>query len=124
MFKPALLKNLSYIALVCCSVGILLAIYESIIYSSWIFYLSTLSWILLCYSSFLGTKLSTYELYDEDMKRLGIYIYGIIALFIVFFFFNFSLGFLPAVFLAITLHNQKKGFDTWMKEKEQTDLQN
>jgi len=81
-------------------------------------YLAILSWAMLLYSSFLGIKLSGYELYDEDRKRLGYCLYGIVILFFLFIFFNFSLGALPAIFIAITLHNQKRGFDTWMKEKE------
>jgi len=75
--------------------------------------------MLLTYSSWLGTKLSGYELYDEDMKKLGYYIYGILVLFVLYLVVNLSLGVLPAIFLAISLHNQKSGSDSWMKENKE-----
>lgn len=117
MFKPSTLKTLSYIALACCSLSLLLAVYTAVAFGQWQMYLSVISWSLLIYSSYLGTKLSTYELYDEDLKKLGYYIYGILLLFVLFLCLNLSLGILAAIFLAITLHNQKTGFDSWMREK-------
>jgi hypothetical protein len=117
MFKPSTLKTVSYIALVCCSLSLLLAIYGAVVVGQWQMYLSIVSWALLIYSSYLGTKLATYELYDEDIKKLGYYIYGILVVFVLFLCFNISLGVLLAIFLAITLHNQKTGFDSWMREK-------
>jgi hypothetical protein len=122
MFKPSTLKIVSYIALVCSVLGVLLAIAERAAVNSWTIYLTMISWGLLIYSSYLGTKLSTYELYDEDRKKLGYYIYGILVLFVLFLLFNLSLGILAAIFLAISLHNQKTGFDKWMKEKKSTDI--
>ncbi|HMG10496.1 MAG TPA: hypothetical protein VK609_18420 [Mucilaginibacter sp.] len=126
MFKPSILKTIAYIALVCCALGILFTIFEATVYHSWRSYLNIISWALLLYSSFLATRLSTYDLYEEDMKKLGLYIYGILVLFVLFLILNLSLGILPAIFLAIGLHNQKTGFDSWMKEskeKEETDKQ-
>ena len=119
MFKPATLKIVSLIALVCCSLGILFSIIIAITSPGMRTYLSVLSWVLLAYSSWLGTKLSGYELYEEDLKRLGYYVYGILVLFVLYLFINLSLGILPAIFLAISLHNQKRGFDNWMRENRE-----
>jgi ABC-type phosphate transport system permease subunit len=117
MFKPSTLKTISYIALVCCSLGVLFAILISIIEPGFRSYISILSWALLIYSSWLATRLSGYELYEEDLKTLGYYVYGILILFILYLLINLSLGILPAIFLAVKLHNQKTGFDSWMREK-------
>ncbi|MFD0767098.1 hypothetical protein ACFQZI_19730 [Mucilaginibacter lutimaris] len=118
MFKPSTLKIASYISLVCCLLGVLLLLFTLTYNNGYQIYLMLISWALLLYCSFLGIKLSGYELYDEDRKRLGYCLYGVMLLFVLFILFNFSLGLLPAIFITITLHNQKKGFDTWMKEKE------
>ncbi|MES2060910.1 MAG: hypothetical protein V4456_03265 [Bacteroidota bacterium] len=118
MFKPKTLKTASYIALICCILGIIILLFNLTIQNNYMLYLMIISWAMLLYSSFLGIKLSGYELYDEDRKRLGWCLYGVMILFVLFVLFNFSLGILPAIFIAITLHNQKKGFDSWMKEKE------
>ncbi|MBD1365252.1 hypothetical protein IDJ77_15660 [Mucilaginibacter sp. ZT4R22] len=119
MFKPSTLKTVSYIALVCCSLGVLFAILIAVIEPAFRSYISILSWSLLVYSSWLATKLSGYELYEEDLKSLGYYVYGILILFVLYLVVNLSLGILPAIFLAVKLHNQKTGFDSWMKEKEE-----
>jgi hypothetical protein len=81
-------------------------------------YIMAISWALLLYSSYLGIKLSKYELYDEDFKRLGISVYGIIVLFILFSFFNIGLGIIPACYITFRLHMQKSGMDTWAKENQ------
>jgi ABC-type phosphate transport system permease subunit len=117
MLKPSTLKTVSYIALVCCSLGVLFAILIALAQPDFRSYLSILSWALLIYSSWLATRLSGYELYDEDLKSLGYYIYGILILFVLYLVVNISLGILPAIFLAVKLHNQKTGFDSWMREK-------
>nr|WP_294943706.1 hypothetical protein [uncultured Mucilaginibacter sp.] len=120
MFKPSTLKTASYIALVCCSLGVLFAILIAFIETGFRSYISVLSWSLLIYSSWLATKLSAYELYEEDRKSLGYYVYGILILFVLYLVISISLGILPAIFLAIKLHNQKTGLDSWMREKEET----
>jgi hypothetical protein len=120
MLKPSVLKTISYIAMACCLLCTLFEVYEAYVIRTWILYLMTVSWILLAYASYLGTKLATYDLYEEDRKKLGLYIYGILALFVVFLFFNFAIGILPAIFLAIKLHNQKSGFDSWMRENSES----
>jgi len=84
-------------------------------------YIMAISWALLLYSSYLGIKLSKYELYDEDFKRLGISVYGIIVLFILFSFFNIGLGIIAACYIAFRLHMQKSGMDTWIKENQGQD---
>lgn len=118
MFRPSTLKTISYIALVCSVLGVLIAIVETRIISSWTIYASIISWGLLVYSSYLGTKLATYDLYEEDLKKLGYYVYGILILFVLFLLFNLSLGILVAIFLTIGLHIQKTGLDKWMREQE------
>lgn len=119
MFKPSTLKTVSYIALVCCSLGVLFAILVSLAAPDYRSYLSILSWALLIYSSWLAVRLSGYELYEEDRKSLGYYVYGIVILFLLYLAVNISLGILPAIFLAIKLHTQKTGLDSWMREQEE-----
>jgi hypothetical protein len=119
MFQPKVIKVLSYIALVCCSIGMILSAFALSVYHNFIMYMGIGIWILLLYSSYLGIKLSTYDLYDEDRKKLAIYILCILVVFILFMCVGFIISVLPALFLAIKLHNQKSGFDTWMKEQKE-----
>ena len=118
MFKPSTLKTLSYIALVCCSLGTLLAILIAVFAPGFREFISMLSWSLLIYSSWLATRLSVYDLYDEDRKILGYYVCGILVLFVLYLVISLSLGILPAIFLAVKLHNQKTGLDSWMRDQE------
>lgn len=120
MFKPSVLKPVSYVALVCCILGLLITLLAIIgLHSDFRFYLMMISWAMLLYSSYLAIKLSSYELYEEDMRKMGYLVYGIIVLFVLFMFFNLSLGILAAFYIMITLHNRKKGFDAWINEQNQ-----
>ncbi|WP_448699820.1 hypothetical protein ACFGVR_22135 [Mucilaginibacter sp. AW1-3] len=119
MFKPKVIKVAAYVAMVCSFLGIILSLLELKVFGTWNFYLVALTWIFLMYSSYLGIKLSTYaDLYDEDRRKLGLYIFCILALFILFLFVSLAVSVLPALFLAITLHNQKKGLDSWAAEQK------
>jgi len=116
MFKPSTLKTISTIAFVCCTISLAYSLYKAQTHG--VMYIMAISWALLLYSSYLGIKLSKYELYDEDFKRLGISVYGIIVLFILFSFFNIGLGIIPACYITFRLHMQKSGMDTWAKENQ------
>lgn len=118
MLKPSLFKTLSYISLVCCILGILVTVYAAALSGHFMFYIIAFSWLLLAYSSYLGTKLAGYELYEEDMRRLGYYIYGTLILFVLFIFINLTIGIVPAAFIAFKLHNQKRILDEWARENK------
>ncbi|OOQ59285.1 hypothetical protein [Mucilaginibacter pedocola] len=117
MLKPSTLKTVSYIALVCCVLGVILAILVALVEPDFRAYLSIISWALLIYSSWLATRLSTYDLYDEDRKELGYCVYGILVLFVLYLSVNISLGIIAAVYVTVRLHNQKRGLQAWMEEQ-------
>jgi predicted membrane channel-forming protein YqfA (hemolysin III family) len=116
MFKPQTLKTASYIALVCCILGTIFDLILIASYNQFQSYISLISWALLLYSSYLSIMLTKHDLYEEDFKRMGYYIYGILVLFVLFLIFNLSAGILPAAYIAYTLHIRKRGFDSYMNE--------
>lgn len=117
MYKPSTLRTVAYVALVCCILGTIISLLAIAYNGSWQLYVCTASWLLLCYSSFLGIRLATYDLYDDDFKRLGYYLYGILVLFVLFLCFSFFLGIFAAFYVAFQLHVQKTNMSSWMKEQ-------
>ena len=117
MFKPSVLKAVSYIALVCCAISLLFSLYQA--QKHGIMYVMAVSWAALLYSSYLGTRLAGYDLYEADIKRLGISVYGIVILFLLFSFLNIGIGIIPALYITFRLHMQKSGMDQWVSEQKE-----
>jgi predicted membrane protein len=113
MFKPKTIKAVSILAMILCIVGILISIIM-VKESNGSFFLGILSWLILLYASIVGFQLSSYKLYEEEYKKIGIRIYLIIVLFILFFFVGLIIGLGLAVILLSALWGLKHNYDDWV----------
>ena len=112
MFKPKTLKAFSIIAMILSVIGLLLSIILAK-QTSAIFFLGIVSWGILLWASFIAFRLSSYKLYDDEYKKVGIRIYLIIISFFLFLFVGLIIGIILSVFLLSTLWGLKKNYDEW-----------
>jgi multisubunit Na+/H+ antiporter MnhC subunit len=118
MFQKKTVKAFSIVAIVLSSLGILFSIVATLIVKSSIgtlvVIMGIVSWAILLWASIIGYQLcSSYELYDEEYKKVGIRIYAIIVAFVLFFFAGIIAGFAISVILLSTLWALKKNYDEW-----------
>jgi hypothetical protein len=117
MFQKSTVKAFSIVAIVLASIGLLLSVIGALFTEggtimAFIFGLGI--WVLLLWASILGYKLTTsYKLYDEEYKKVGIRIYAIIVAFILFFFVGVIVGLGIAVIILATLWGLKRNYDEW-----------
>ncbi|KAB7727358.1 hypothetical protein F5984_22300 [Rudanella paleaurantiibacter] len=119
MFKPKTLRALSVVAIIICIFSALLSLVIAI-GESGMAYVAVCSWATLAYASYCAMKLSGYDIYESDLRKLGWSIYILFAIFIAFLFIGLSVG--PLIALAITarLHFQKTTLEEWMRENPQS----
>ena len=115
MFKPKLLKTLSIIAIVICCLGALLGLVVALTADK-MAYLQVLSWALLAYASYCAMKLTGYDIYEEDLTKIGWSIYLLFIVFILFLFIGLSVGPIIAIVITARLHFQKTSIESWMKD--------
>jgi hypothetical protein len=118
MFQKKTVKAFSIVAIVLSSFGILLSIIAAIVIqkdlATLAFIIGIISWGILLWASIIGYRLcSSYKLYDEEYKKVGIRIYLIIVAFILFFFVGLIIGLALSVILLSTLWALKKNYDEW-----------
>lgn len=112
MFKPTTIRIFSVVAMVLSVVGLSLSLFLAKM-QSFMFILSIISWAILLWASYLGFRLSSYKLYEDEYKKVGIRIYLIIVTFFLFLFVGLVLGLLLSVVLLSTLWGLKKNYDEW-----------
>jgi hypothetical protein len=118
MYKRNTVKVFSIIAVILSIVGLLISILGICFlpqakYTLGLF-MGTVSWVLLLWASIIGYKLCTsYELYDDEYKKVAIRIYLIIVAFILFFFVGIGLGILLSAALLAALFGLKRNYDEW-----------
>jgi len=78
-----------------------------------LFFLGVLSWAILLWASYIGFRLSSYKLYEDEYKKVGIRIYLIIVAFVLFLFVGLIIGLLLSVLLLGTLWALKSNYDDW-----------
>jgi hypothetical protein len=108
MFKQSLLKVLAKLTIGICILGAGISFFISFkngcmkeaIYP-------LLSWGLLTYASYNALKLTQLDIYEEDLVKIGMSIYILFAIFILFLIMGFSLNPLVAVLMAGRLAWQK-----------------
>ena len=71
------------------------------------------SWALLLWASYIGFRLCSYKLYEEEYKKVGIRIYLIIVAFILFLFVGVMIGLILSVILLSALWALKSNYDDW-----------
>ncbi|MGI4875074.1 MAG: hypothetical protein ACRYFX_28300 [Janthinobacterium lividum] len=74
---------------------------------------SVLSRALLIWAAYLGYRLASYKLYEEEYKKVGIRIYLIILAFFVYLFLGGFVGLGLAVGVLATLWGLKRNYDEW-----------
>ncbi len=77
--------------------------------------LSIVSWALLLWAAYLGFRLTSYKLYEDEYKKVGFRIYAIIVAFIAFLFVGVTVGLVLAVVLLGALWGLKKNYDEWQQ---------
>ena len=118
MFQKKTVKAFSIVAIVLSSLGILFSFIATLVvqssFGTLAFIIGIISWAILLWASIIGYKLcSSYELYDEEYKKVGIRIYAIIIAFVLFFFAGIIAGLAISVILLSTLWALKKNYDEW-----------
>jgi len=115
MFTRKTLKILSIVAIIICGLGVLLSLFVALTVDK-MAYLQVLSWLILAYASFCAMKLTGYDIYEEDLIKIGWSIYALFVIFILFLFIGLSLGPVLALIIAARLHFQKTGIESWMRD--------
>ena len=126
MFKKTTVKAFSIVAIVLSIIGLLLSVLGSFFLTkvpaafNLVFFMGIVSWTILLWASVIGYKLCTsYNLYDDEYKKVGIRIYLVIVAFILFFFVGLVIGLVLAVILLSTLWGLKKNYDEWNSNNPQ-----
>ena len=112
MFKPSAIRTFSAIAIVLSVIGLLPSAIL-VQQSQFLFFLGIVSWGILTWAAVLGYRLSSYKLYDEEFKKVGIRIYLIILAFVLFLFVGLILGLLLSVYILGALWSLKRNYDEW-----------
>jgi len=112
MFKPKTIKAFSVVAIVLSIIGFLLSILL-VVKMGGLSFLGLISWAILLWASYIGYRLSSYKLYEDEYKKVGIRIYLVIAAFVLFFFVGFTIGIVLSVILLVSLWALKSNYDDW-----------
>ena len=115
MFQPNIIRAFSVAAVILSAFGLLISVILAIKGHALLF-MGVLSWGLLLWASWIGYKLSSYKLYVEEYKKVGIRIYLIIGAFFLFFFVGLMIGFILSVILLATLWGLKRNCDDWAEQ--------
>ena len=118
MFEKKTVKAFSIVAIVLSVLGLLLSLLATLVIhggkGTLAFLVGIISWALLLWASIIGYQLcSSYQLYEEEYKKVGLRIYAIIIAFILFFFVGLVLGLFISVVLLSTLWALKSNYDDW-----------
>jgi hypothetical protein len=118
MFEKKTVKVFSIIAIVLSALGLLLSVLGTLLIqggsATFAFFMGIVSWAILLWASIIGYKLcSSYKLYDDEYKKVGLRIYAIIIAFILFFFVGIVAGLVISVVLLSTLWGLKRNYDEW-----------
>ncbi len=118
MYQQKTVRAFSIVATVLSIIGLLISISGALFLKSTVytfgFFIGILSWAFLLWASIIGYKLCTsYKLYDDEYKKVGIRIYLIIVAFILFFFVGLIIGLALSVILFTALWALKRNYDEW-----------
>lgn len=117
MFQKSTIKAFSVVAIVLSSLGLLACIAGTLLFKGGTvltFILGMATWGLLLWASIIGCQLTTsYQLYDNEYKKVGIRIYAVIIAFMLFFFVGVIVGLAISVIILATLWGLKRNYDEW-----------
>ncbi|WP_259015195.1 hypothetical protein [Emticicia fluvialis] len=115
MFTRKTLKIAAIVAIIVCILGILLSLLVALTVDKMAF-LQVLSWLILAYASYCAMKLTGYDIYEEDLIKIGWSIYALFVIFVLFLFIGLSLGPIIALVITARLHFQKTSIESWIKD--------
>jgi hypothetical protein len=120
MFSQKTVKIASVVAIILSIIGLLLSIVGTLLVQGTgvAFFIGCISWAILTWASIIGYKVSSYKLYAEDYKKIGIRIYAIILSFLLFFFVGLMVGLIISVALLATLWGLKSNYAEWIYSEE------
>jgi hypothetical protein len=126
MFQKKTIKLFSIIAIILSSLGLLFSVLGTWLMqgerTTFAFFMGIVSWAILLWASIIGYKLcSSYKLYDDEYKKVGLRIYAIIVAFILFFFVGLIAGIAISVIILSTLWGLKRNYDEWDYSDSVTD---
>ncbi|HET6256434.1 MAG TPA: hypothetical protein VFE32_20330 [Puia sp.] len=118
MFQKQTVKAFSIVAIILSAIGLLLSIAGSLLLktgmSTVAFVVGIVSWSLLLWASIIGYQLcSSYNLYEDEYKKVGYRIYAIILAFVLFFFVGLVAGLAISTIILATLWGLKRNYDEW-----------
>jgi nitrogen fixation-related uncharacterized protein len=121
MFEKKTVRIFSIVAIVLSVIGLLISVLGSLIIrggtATITLMVSAASWAILLWAAIIGYKLCTsYNLYEEEYKKVGYRIYAIIIAFVIFFFVGMTIGLLISVIILSTLWSLKSNYDDWKSE--------
>jgi hypothetical protein len=122
MFEKSTVKLFSVIACILSVTGLLLSIIAIIAldqqFSALVFGMGVVTWGLLFWSSILAYQLSSkYALDADEIKKVGIRVYIIIAAFILFLLFGLVAGLILSIYVLSGLWGMKKNYDEWATDQ-------
>ena len=115
MFKPQTVKAFSIVAMILSLIGLILSV-ASLVFlkqAKFFFLFGILSWVLLLWASYIGFRLCSYKLYEDEYKKVGIRIYLIIVAFVLFLFVGVMVGLIVSIALLSMLWALKSNYDDW-----------
>lgn len=121
MLKPIFIKVSAIVALILCSAGLLFSAYLTT--QSFVAAFGCVSWALLLWASYIGFRLSSYKLQEDEFKKVAIRIYLIIAAALISAFTGLIIGIVISVLILSTLWSLKSNYDSWVEIPVNTDGQ-
>lgn len=115
MFQPKTIRIFSIVAMVLSVLGLLLSlifINKAVLF----FVMGIISWGLLFWASLIAFKLSSYKLYENEFRKVGIVTYCVILAFVLFLFVGLVVGFILSVLLLSSVWGMKRNYDEWIQE--------
>ncbi|WP_375418959.1 hypothetical protein [uncultured Hymenobacter sp.] len=112
MFKPTTLRVFAIVAMLLSVIGLALSLLMAQDSGSLIFAIG--SWVLLLWASYLGFRLSSYKLDEEEYRKVGVRVYLIIVAFGAFMTVGLMVGLALSAALLATLWGLKKNYDEWI----------
>lgn len=116
MFSQPTVRKAAIAAIILSALGLLISLLALFVldHISFAFFMGVVSWAILLWSSILAFKLSKYNLYEEEYKKVGWRVYAIILAFLLFFFVGLITGLVISIIILKTLWSLKSNYDEWV----------
>jgi hypothetical protein len=116
MFQPKTIRLFSIAAIVLAIIGLLLSLIL-IKYSVVGAVAGIISWGLLTWAAVISYMLCSYKLFEEEYKKVGVVVYGILIASVIFLFIGLVIGGIISIILLARVWSLKRNYDEWPKEE-------